>query len=581
MTDKENKKLRIDNMGNSVRDINSDEASLKNVVDNFFLDDFAVYIEVKDTQGNYYKKKISGYLKVTALHRDNKSSSWGKVIELKDADGVLHQTLLPSEKLLLSNKEILSPLAYLGLKIYDEISIVKYLKSVEPQKRMTVVHKLGWLQLNGASCFALPNGLTIGNTNEQIVLDSSIIAPAIESKGTLKEWQDNIAIPASSSSRAVLGICLALSAPLLSLGHRNNAGFHIRGNSSSGKSIVLAIACSVIGPPDIKLTWRSTDNGLEGIALSHNDLMLALDEISQADPKTVSTSIYDLINGKQKIRANVMGSALSVQGWHILLLSTGEENLRNIAISQGKITKAGEEIRLADIPADAGCGLGVNERLPNRFTDIGKYADHIKLAVEKFYGVALIEWLKILADVDHEEIPSRLATEINDFVKEIAPNSVSQVRRVAESFALLAIVGELASKSNITGWEKGLAKEAIKRCFYAWLEEFGDGQSKEEQEIIENALNILTKRRKQFCEYEDSRVPNNHIGWMRSNNQYGLIFYVRNSSFKANFCNNRSTKEVELVLKKAGILISSNKSINPKSEGKTVKVRALMIPEEN
>ena len=112
--------------------------------------------------------------------------------------------------------------------------------------------------------------------------------------------------------------------------------------------IVLAIACSVIGPPDIKLTWRSTDNGLEGIALSHNDLMLALDEISQADPKTVSTSIYDLINGKQKIRANVMGSALSVQGWHILLLSTGEENLRNIAISQGKITKAGEEIRLAD-----------------------------------------------------------------------------------------------------------------------------------------------------------------------------------------------------------------------------------------
>ena len=100
MTDKENKKLRIDNMGNSVRDINSDEASLKNVVDNFFLDDFAVYIEVKDTQGNYYKKKISGYLKVTALHRDNKSSSWGKVIELKDADGVLHQTLLPSEKLL-------------------------------------------------------------------------------------------------------------------------------------------------------------------------------------------------------------------------------------------------------------------------------------------------------------------------------------------------------------------------------------------------------------------------------------------------------------------------------------------------
>lgn len=549
-------------------------------VHNFFL--FTDGLKKKiTTKSSSSIIEVCGYLEITAQYRDIVNDQWGKVIVFKDADGIQHQYLMPNEILLLSEKDILSPLVREGLVVYSRSDTVEYLKIVQPTNRARLAHKLGWHQFNGVTCFVLPNNQVVGNTMEPIIFDGTSVTPPINSKGTLKEWQKNVSMPASSSSRSILAICVALASPLVSLGHRPNAGFHLRGNSSSGKSVAQAIGCSVIGSPDMKLTWRSTDNGLEGIALAHNDLMLPLDEISQADKNSISTAIYDLMNGKQKIRAQRNGTPQSVQGWNLLVLSSGEESLKDLASSQGRKVKAGEEIRLADIPADAGYGMGVNESLPQGFTNIQEYGTHIKGAVHEYYGTAFVEWLGVLVNLDQELFITDLNQRIKEFVNDVVPKGTSQVKRVAESFALLAIAGESATQHGITGWSDNVATQGVKTCFKAWLSEFDVGRPKEEQTLISNALNLLTMRQANFIKVSAESVPQEHIGWIDFDEQHPQVFLVPRTSYESYFCLGKKTKYVDQVLKSVGVLLDVNQSINPKSRnGSTVKVRKLVIPNE-
>lgn len=562
---------------------NSDNSSLLNVIEKF--GDYSLCLDgvykVDSTSGTGSKpEKICGYLKVVALYRNIDNNEWGKVVEFDDLDGNRHSSLIPNATLISNIKDILSPLVSQGLAVDSQSDTTTYLKECQPTQRARIVHRLGWHDFgNGRQVFVLPNNQIIGSCSESAYFEGLFPASVLQQKGTLQEWQDNVSIPASSSSRSILAICVALASPLVSLTQRNNAGFHIRGNSSSGKSIAQAIGCSVIGSPDMKLTWRSTANGLEGIALVHNDLMLPLDEISQADPTTISSSIYDLMNGKQKIRATKTGSAQSVQEWHLLVLSSGEENLRDIALSQGRRTKAGEEIRLADIPADAGNGLGVNEFIPPNFGDIRSYATSIKDAVNKFYGTAFIEWLKVLVQQDFSKIRDVITQGINKFVNQVAPDSSSQVKRVAESFGLLAVAGEFATCEGITGWQKGVAEEGIKKCFRAWLDEFGDGRPKEDQQLIDNALEVLTLKHSCFIDKTESKVPKDWIGWIDNSNKGKQIFMVPLESYKKFFCMGKKCKYVDRVLMEADLLKKTGHTLNPQSKnGVSTRVRCLELP---
>ena len=47
--------------------------------------------------------------------------------------------------------------------------------------------------------------------------------------------------------------------------------------------------------------------------------------------------------------------------------------------------------------------------------------------------------------------------------------ALGQVQRVRRRFALVAVAGELASETGITGWPKGEAIDAARAVFNAWL----------------------------------------------------------------------------------------------------------------
>ena len=122
------------------------------------------------------------------------------------------------------------------------------------------------------------------------------------------------------------------------------------------------MAASVWGPPtsDGQMRqWRGTANGLEGAAVETTDTLMVLDELGQASPNEVSEVVYMLCNGSGKQRASRTGAARRRQTWRVQFLSTGEITLGAKMGEVGKRSTAGLDVRLVNLSADAGAGMGV------------------------------------------------------------------------------------------------------------------------------------------------------------------------------------------------------------------------------
>lgn len=136
-------------------------------------------------------------------------------------------------------------------------------------------------------------------------------------------------------------------------------------------------------------SWRSTDNALESIAAAHSDGLLVLDEIGMCDPRIIGETVYMLGNSTGKARANDRGQAgRSVQECRLLILSTGEKTLAQHMAEANKELKAGMEVWMLAVPADASKGLGMFDVL-NGFDDAAALSDALKARVAKYYGTPL------------------------------------------------------------------------------------------------------------------------------------------------------------------------------------------------
>lgn len=88
-----------------------------------------------------------------------------------------------------------------------------------------------------------------------------------------------------------------------------------------------------------------------------------------------------------------------MQEWRLLFLSTGEKTLAQHMAEANKELKAGMEIRMLAVPADASKGLGMFDTL-NDFEDAATLSDALKARVAKYYGTPLTAFLTALCEPD-------------------------------------------------------------------------------------------------------------------------------------------------------------------------------------
>jgi putative DNA primase/helicase len=126
--------------------------------------------------------------------------------------------------------------------------------------------------------------------------------------------------------------------------------------------------------PGYVRAWRATANGFEGAAASASDTMLLLDDLAVAESRDAQAAIYGLANGCGKARAARDGSLREPKTWRVLTLSTGEVPTETeLSEEKGRKARAGQLVRMLDIPADRGMGFGV-------FDHAGPEGDPSKLA---------------------------------------------------------------------------------------------------------------------------------------------------------------------------------------------------------
>lgn len=524
----------------------------------FELTEKGVYHFGKDKDGNEQPQWICSPLQIIAKTRDEKSGEWGRLLKWLDDDGKPHQWAMPLEQLEGDGAEVRRELARLGLQISPNMAarnlLAAYIKVWPVESRACCVDKLGW----HGGVYVTPTE-AIGNTGEIVVFQNGhALDPAFSILGDQNEWRESVAALAAGNSRLVFALCVAFAGALAEIAGEDSGGFHLRGASSSGKSTALNLAASVWGKPaNFMRLWRSTTNGLEGLASLHNDCALILDEISQIDPSSAGDAAYMLANGQGKARASRNGLAKPAARWRLLFLSAGEESLTAIMERAGKKSSAGQEIRLADIEADAGAGMGIFEEL-HGYTNASTLAPAIKERTAKFHGKAGMKWLCYLA-INRQELLNALPKQVEDLASQLAPkDAAGQVHRVARRFALVALAGELATRYTITGWPEGEAIKAVQKCFAAWLDGFGGNGNREERAILDHVLGFIethgASRFEDLDATSDQRIIN-RAGFFRTGENGDREFLILPKTFRKEICQGFDEKTVKNVLRKAGLLM--------------------------
>ncbi len=426
---------------------------------------------------------ICSKLEITAVTRDAKNESWGRLLEFDDLDGEHHTWAMPMELLKGDGAEYRGVLLSMGLQMSTMQKarnlLTQYIQTADIDMCARCVERTGW----HGGVFVMP-GRAIGQSFERILYQSANAAPStFKVKAKLVDWQRNVAALCVGNSRLVFAASTAFAAPLLDITGMESGGFHYRGDSSTGKTTALRVAASVWGGTEYLHRWRATDNGLEALAAQHSDCLLVLDDLSQVDPKAAGEVAYMLANGSGKARANRTGTLRDTASWRLLFISSGEAGLAEHMAQANKKPKAGQEIRLLDIPADAGAGYDLFDTL-HHYASGSVFSNALKEAALKYYGTPAIAYLEKLV-MHLADVPGAVKRAQSVFIaKHLTDEAGGQAHRAALRFALVGAAGELATMWGITGWLAGEAMQAAEICFKAWLAQRGGAGNQESSAML-------------------------------------------------------------------------------------------------
>jgi uncharacterized protein (DUF927 family) len=423
---------------------------------------------------------LSAPFEVLAQTRDSNGNSWGLLLRWCDLDKRLHKWAMPAKALGGGREEVWRELLDGGLQIASSLAsrnrLAEYLSAVRVRGRARAVPRIGWHAEEKGTVFVLPDA-TFGEQSGIRVLWQTEMCSATSYRvaGTAEDWRGAVATRCVGNSRLVCSVSSAFAPPLLTLANEENGGFHFVGASRTGKTTILRTGASVWGGGGINgylRSWRATSNGLESIAEAHCDTLLCLDEMGQVEAREAGEIAYMLANGAGKGRARSDGSARRPAQWRLVFLSSGEVSLADKMSEIGRRSKAGQEVRLVDIPADAGAGLGAFEKLHGAGSP-GIFAEELRIATEQYYGAPIRRFLELLTAryaVDPLGLAELLRANRDEFLSAYLPEGASgQVRSVCGRFALVAAAGSLATAFGLTGWPNDEADLAAGICFRAWL----------------------------------------------------------------------------------------------------------------
>jgi uncharacterized protein (DUF927 family) len=303
-------------------------------------------------------------------------------------------------------------------------------------------------------------------------------------------------------------------------------------------------------------------------------------------------------NQRGKTRMNRNATARASLQWRVLFLSTGEVSLATRLGEGGIKARAGQEVRVLDIQADAGAGNGIFENL-HGFESASILAEHIRLAADKNCGWPARAFLETITRMDLHEALKKITELRASFISDVCPpDADGQVRRACGRFALIGIAGEMATLAGITGWQEGEAEAAAVRLFNDWLADRGGAGAAEMREALAQVRAFLEQHgESRFAPAWDRTVTTltpdgehdtldararptiNRAGFRRTFDD-GVTFYVLPEVWRQEVCKGLDAKAVAATMVKAGWMLPGdgrNVMQKPRIPGEGL-MRVYVIP---
>lgn len=468
----------------------------------------------KDSPPEPFDAWICSPMHIDAVTFDGQSNNFGRLLRFKPTVGKWREWAMPMELLAGDGAQLRGELLAMGVELDPykaRQQLPHYLQSEHPKRRIHCALQVGWC----GDSFVLPDAV-IGPKSAGVIFQSGERGHEEHTQaGTLAGWRDGIAAKAVGNPLLMLSVSASFAGPLLQRCNSEGGGFHVVGDSSTGKTTLIEAACATWGGPGFKRSWRATANGMEGAAAMFNDCLLALDEISECDPKEVGAIVYALGNGRGKQRASRSGNARGVTRWRCFVISSGERTIATTMQEGGHRAKAGQSMRLLDIPAAQ--AFGAWDALHGA-TSPAAFSDAIKRAAAQHHGQAGRAFLEKLT-FDESDLCAMLE-EVKAAPMFATDGTEGQDKRAAARFALIGLAGELATDYGVTGWPVGAAGEAAAHGFKLWQSMRGKGND-ERRQILQRVSGFI--ERHGDGRFSDADTTNDvqirdRAGWWRDTN---------------------------------------------------------------
>ena len=456
------------------------------------------------------ENRVCSPLHIEAVTFDGQDNNFGRLLRFKNTLGRWREWGMPMELLKAGGDDLRGELLAMGVEIDPTAKtlLANYLQAKPPKRQMRCALQVGWC----GNSFVLPDTV-IGTAASGVIFQSGERGHDEHTRaGTLDGWRDEIAARAVGNPLLLLALSASFAGPMLARCNAEGGGVHFVGDSSTGKTTLLEAGCSIWGGANYRRSWRATANGMEGAAALFNDCLLALDEISECDPREVGAIIYALGNGRGKQRAGRTGSARAVTRWRCFVLSSGERTIATTMQEAGQRAKAGQAVRLLDIPAARVYGAwDTLHDLPSGTA----FSDAIKRASVTHHGHAGRAFLEKLTR-DEQDFCA-LLERFKALAEFTVDGGEGQDKRAAGRFALLALAGEMATEYGVTGWPAGDAIKAAADVFKVWRAARGRGND-ERRQILDRVSGFIERHGDgRFSDADrDGETPvRDRAGWWR------------------------------------------------------------------
>jgi putative DNA primase/helicase len=528
-----------------------------------------------DGEGGWKKpRRIGNHIQAIARVNNTEGNGAALHLEFMSYEDHLRRWTMPRSLIMADSAVLVTELYGMGYYIEDDKKkyLLQYFNNIgaEVEKKYTITDSTGWV---GGSFVTQTK--TYGDTNLRFKDVERVTDTTCKVAGTLEGWMALVAAMCGGNSRLIFAIGAAFAPPLLEPLGIEGGGFHFFHPTSAGKTTTLMAAASVVGIKNIP-RWNMTKNGAEAKALAHDNMLLPLDEINEADEREVGKIAYMLANGEGRARMNRNTTSRKTNSWQLLFISSGEVGIARYIQQAGIQVKGGQEVRMPDIPAvPSGSTNGVFECI-HGCHDSKQFAQALERGTVENHGTAIDAFLtRLVAELADENVKSGLRKKVflvADKLTGLITNHA--IRRVANRFALVQVALGLAHSYGLLPFPVEQIDWAVSTMFQDWLETRGGEGSIEVKQAFQRIEHLLVTNEFSDRIYDlrgsTSQPVRNLLAYKKVGND-GQIeeFWIPRSVFKNEFCVGVNQSELIKELQKMEWLLA------PRSDGKPVHQRAV------